>query len=66
MGDKAKAQGRGRGEGKSLAITACFCLEFAYVLLLCDPMKGFASKFPFEKFIYMNFYPYPAVEEHGY
>ena len=61
MGDKAKAQGRGRGEGTSLAITACFCLGFAYVSLLSVPMKGFASKYPFEKLIYMNSYIFHLV-----
>jgi len=44
------------GEGPSLAITALFCLEFAYVFRLSVSMRKVASKHPFCILIYMYSY----------
>jgi len=49
----------GRKEGKCgeeslLAITAMFCLEFAYVFRLSVSMRKVASEHPFCVLIYMN------------
>jgi len=42
------------GEGPSLAITATFCLEFAFVFRLSVSIRKVDSKHPFYVLIYMN------------
>jgi len=44
------------GEGSSLAITAMFCLEFAYVFRLSVSMRKVAGELQFCVLIYMNYY----------
>jgi len=44
------------GEGPSLAITAIFCLEFAYVFVFFVSIKKVASEHPFCVLMYMNSY----------
>jgi len=44
------------GEGPSLAITAMFCLEFAYVFRLSVSKRKVPSEHPFCVLIYMNSY----------
>jgi len=44
------------GEGLSLAITAMFCLEFAYVFRLSVSMRKVASEHLFCVLRYMNSY----------
>jgi len=46
------------GEGPSLAITAMFCLEFAYVFRLSVSMRKVASEHPFCELICMNSYTF--------
>ena len=44
------------GEGPSLAISAMFCLKFAYAFRLSVSMRKVASEHPFCVLIYMNSY----------
>jgi len=44
------------GEGPSLAITAMFCLEFAYVFRLFVSIRKVASEHAFCVLIHMNSY----------
>jgi hypothetical protein len=46
------------GEGPSIAITAMFCLEFAYVFRLSVSMRKVASEHPFCVLMYMNSYTF--------
>jgi len=56
MAGGREGQGAGKGEGPSLAITAMFCLEFAYVFRLSVSIRKVASEHPFCVLIYMNSY----------
>jgi len=51
---RPRRKGEEWGEGPSLAITAMFCLNFAYVFWLSVLMRKVASEHPFCVLIYMN------------